>query len=131
MDQSVIHHSLEGLTQAAHERNRSIVGRIRRILTGFWNWNHQSLPPRWGDVPNGPNVIENFKENMQAGFRKSLPTFPGKPGHSGFKFLLFMKGMDDLAALSSFEVNCPMLAKSRRKTICIGLPNGSSRLFEN
>ncbi|GFN89438.1 hypothetical protein PoB_001594400, partial [Plakobranchus ocellatus] len=35
MDQSVIHHPLKGLTQAARERNRPIVGRIRRILTGF------------------------------------------------------------------------------------------------
>ncbi|GFN80273.1 hypothetical protein PoB_000677900 [Plakobranchus ocellatus] len=67
MDQSVIHRPLEGLTQAVRERNRSIVGRIRRILPGFWNWNHRGLPPRWWGCPN---VIENFKENMQAGFRK-------------------------------------------------------------
>ncbi|GFO04463.1 hypothetical protein PoB_003096800 [Plakobranchus ocellatus] len=32
MDQSVIHHPLEGLTQAAREGNRLIVGRIRRIF---------------------------------------------------------------------------------------------------
>ncbi|GFO16420.1 hypothetical protein PoB_004292500 [Plakobranchus ocellatus] len=70
MDQSVIHHPLEGLTQAARERNRPIVGRIRRILPEFWNWNFRRLPPRWGDVPGGPNVIKKFKENMQAGFRK-------------------------------------------------------------
>ncbi|GFN88460.1 hypothetical protein PoB_001496600 [Plakobranchus ocellatus] len=70
MGQSVIHHLLEGLTQAARERNRSIVGRIRRILLGFWNWNHRRLPPRWGDVPDGPIVIKKFKENMEAGFRK-------------------------------------------------------------
>ncbi|GFO49472.1 hypothetical protein PoB_007597700 [Plakobranchus ocellatus] len=70
MDQTVIHHPLEGLTQAARERNRPIVGRIRRILPGFWNWNHQSLPPRWGDVPGGPKVIKEFKKSMQAGFRK-------------------------------------------------------------
>ncbi|GFO19453.1 hypothetical protein PoB_004595800 [Plakobranchus ocellatus] len=31
MDQSVIHHPLENLTQAVRERNRPIVGRIRRI----------------------------------------------------------------------------------------------------
>ncbi|GFN94557.1 hypothetical protein PoB_002106300 [Plakobranchus ocellatus] len=37
MDQSVIHHPLEGLTQAARERYRSVVGRVRRILPGFWN----------------------------------------------------------------------------------------------
>ncbi|GFN95420.1 hypothetical protein PoB_002192600 [Plakobranchus ocellatus] len=70
MDQSVIHHPLEGLTQATRERNRPIVGRIRRILPGFWNWNHRSLPPRWGDVPGGPNVIKEFKKSMQAGFSK-------------------------------------------------------------
>ncbi|GFO27873.1 hypothetical protein PoB_005437800 [Plakobranchus ocellatus] len=70
MDQSVIHHPLEGLTQAARERNRSIVGRIRRILPRFWNWNHRSLPLRWGNVPGGPNVIEEFKKSMQAGSRK-------------------------------------------------------------
>ncbi|GFO19267.1 hypothetical protein PoB_004577200 [Plakobranchus ocellatus] len=70
MDQSVIHHPLEDLTQATRERNRSIVGKIRRILPGFWNWNHRSLPPRWGDVPGGPNVIEKFKKSMQAGLRK-------------------------------------------------------------
>ncbi|GFO24544.1 hypothetical protein PoB_005104900 [Plakobranchus ocellatus] len=46
MDQSVIHHPLEGLTQAARERNRPIVGRIRRILPMFWNWNHRGLPPQ-------------------------------------------------------------------------------------
>ncbi|GFN90976.1 hypothetical protein PoB_001748200 [Plakobranchus ocellatus] len=57
MDQSVIHHPLKDLTQAARERNRPIVGRIRRILPGFWNWNHRRLPPRWGDVPGGPDVI--------------------------------------------------------------------------
>ncbi|GFO04563.1 hypothetical protein PoB_003106800 [Plakobranchus ocellatus] len=62
MDQSVIHHPLEGLTQAAREHNRSLVGRIGRILPGFWNWIHRSLPPRWGDVPGGPNVIEEFKK---------------------------------------------------------------------
>ncbi|GFN87220.1 hypothetical protein PoB_001372600 [Plakobranchus ocellatus] len=70
MNQSVILHPLQGLTEAARERNRSIVGRIRRILTGFQNWNHQSLSPRWRHVPSGPNVIEKFKENVQAGFRK-------------------------------------------------------------
>ncbi|GFN87448.1 hypothetical protein PoB_001395400 [Plakobranchus ocellatus] len=58
MDQSVNHHPLEGLTQAARERNRPIVGRIRRILPRFWNWNHRGLPPRWGDVPGRPNVMQ-------------------------------------------------------------------------
>ncbi|GFO04049.1 hypothetical protein PoB_003055400 [Plakobranchus ocellatus] len=61
MDQSVIHHPLEGLTQAARERNRPIVGRVRRILPGFWNWKHRSLPPGWEDVSGGPNVIKEFK----------------------------------------------------------------------
>ncbi|GFN98882.1 hypothetical protein PoB_002538800 [Plakobranchus ocellatus] len=70
MDQSVIHHPLKGLTQAARERNRSIVGRIRRIPTGFLNWNNRFLPPRWRNVPGSPNVTEKFKENMQAEFRK-------------------------------------------------------------
>ncbi|GFN74209.1 hypothetical protein PoB_000071500 [Plakobranchus ocellatus] len=70
MDQSVIHHPLESLTQAAREINRSIVGRIRKILPGFCNWNHRSLPPKWEDVPGGPNVIKEFKKSMQAGFRK-------------------------------------------------------------
>ncbi|GFO13837.1 hypothetical protein PoB_004034200 [Plakobranchus ocellatus] len=63
MYQSIVHHPLEGLTQAARERNRPIVGRIRRILPVFWNWNHRRLPPRWEDVPGGPN-IKKFKENM-------------------------------------------------------------------
>ncbi|GFO34108.1 hypothetical protein PoB_006061300 [Plakobranchus ocellatus] len=70
MDQSVIHHPLEGLTQAARERNRPIVRRIRRILPRFWNWNHRGLPPRRRDVPGGPNVIKEFEKSMQAGFRK-------------------------------------------------------------
>ncbi|GFN93761.1 hypothetical protein PoB_002026700 [Plakobranchus ocellatus] len=35
MDQSVIHHPLENLTQAAREHNRPIVGRIRRIFPDF------------------------------------------------------------------------------------------------
>ncbi|GFN76790.1 hypothetical protein PoB_000329600 [Plakobranchus ocellatus] len=69
MNQSVIHHSLEGLTQAARECNRPIVGRIRRILPGLWNWNYRRFPSRWGDVPGDPN-IKKFKENMQAGFKK-------------------------------------------------------------
>ncbi|GFN90787.1 hypothetical protein PoB_001729300 [Plakobranchus ocellatus] len=64
MDQSVIHHPLEGLTQAARECYRSLVGRIRRILTGFCDRNHRSLPPTWGNVHGGSNVIEKFKENM-------------------------------------------------------------------
>ncbi|GFN88529.1 hypothetical protein PoB_001503500 [Plakobranchus ocellatus] len=70
MGQSVIHHPLKGLTQAARERNRSIVGRIRGILTEFWIWNHRSLTPKWGNVPRCRNAIKKFKENMQAGFRK-------------------------------------------------------------
>ncbi|GFN86901.1 hypothetical protein PoB_001340700 [Plakobranchus ocellatus] len=70
MDQSVIHHPLGGLTQAAPERNRPVVG---RILPGFWNWNHRSLPPRWGDVHSDLNVIKQFKKSMQAGFRKPIP----------------------------------------------------------
>ncbi|GFN82577.1 hypothetical protein PoB_000908300 [Plakobranchus ocellatus] len=69
MDQSVIHHPLEGLTQAARERNRSIVGRIRRIRPKFWNWNHRSLPPRWGVFPVVQMLLK-FKKSMQAGFRK-------------------------------------------------------------
>ncbi|GFO38203.1 hypothetical protein PoB_006470800 [Plakobranchus ocellatus] len=70
MDQSVIYNSLDGLTPAAHERNRFVVGTIRRILSGFWNWNHRRLPLKQGNVPGGPNVIKKVKENMQAGFRK-------------------------------------------------------------
>ncbi|GFN78773.1 hypothetical protein PoB_000527900 [Plakobranchus ocellatus] len=70
MDQSIIHHPLAGLTQAAHERNRPIVGKIRRILPEFWNWNHRRLPLRWRNIPGSPNVVKKFKENMQAGFRK-------------------------------------------------------------
>ncbi|GFN81050.1 hypothetical protein PoB_000755600 [Plakobranchus ocellatus] len=71
MDQSVIHHLLEGLTQAARERNMSIVGKIRRILPGFWNWNQRSLPPRWGDVPGSPNVIEKFRKQKRVCWQAS------------------------------------------------------------
>ncbi|GFN89424.1 hypothetical protein PoB_001593000 [Plakobranchus ocellatus] len=35
MDQSVMHHPLEGLTQAARERNRPIVGRSEGSFPGF------------------------------------------------------------------------------------------------
>ncbi|GFO37228.1 hypothetical protein PoB_006373300 [Plakobranchus ocellatus] len=69
MDQSVIHHPLEGLTQAARERNRSIVGRIRRIRPKFWNWNHRSLSPRWGVFPVVQMLLK-FKKSIQAGFRE-------------------------------------------------------------
>ncbi|GFO49502.1 hypothetical protein PoB_007600700 [Plakobranchus ocellatus] len=48
----------------------SLVGKMRRILTRFWNWNHRSLPPRWGDVSSGPNVIKKFKENSRQDSRK-------------------------------------------------------------
>ncbi|GFO33855.1 hypothetical protein PoB_006036000 [Plakobranchus ocellatus] len=70
MDQLVIHHPLEDLTQTDIGHNKSVVRGIRSILSKVRNWNHRSLPPRWGDVCGGPYVIEKFKENIQAGFKK-------------------------------------------------------------
>ncbi|GFO41394.1 hypothetical protein PoB_006789900 [Plakobranchus ocellatus] len=70
MDQSAIHHPLESLTQAARERNWPIVGSITKVISGFWNRDHRCLPPRWGDVPDDPDVIKKLKKSMQAGFRK-------------------------------------------------------------
>ncbi|GFO01006.1 hypothetical protein PoB_002751100 [Plakobranchus ocellatus] len=63
------------LTQAARQRNRSIVGGIRGILTGF--------RIRWEGVPRGPNVVDKFKENMQARFRKPQGSSPATEPNQG------------------------------------------------
>ncbi|GFO02848.1 hypothetical protein PoB_002935300 [Plakobranchus ocellatus] len=61
MDKTAIHHLLEGLAQAACERDRPLVGRIRGILPRFWNRSHQSLPPRWREVPVVQMLLKSLR----------------------------------------------------------------------
>ena len=39
-DKSTVDHSFHGFTDATCQRNRTIIGRIRGILNGLWNRNH-------------------------------------------------------------------------------------------
>ena len=44
-DKSTVDHSFHGFTDATCQSNRTIIGRIRGILTRLWNRNYDSFPP--------------------------------------------------------------------------------------
>ncbi|GFO32067.1 hypothetical protein PoB_005857200 [Plakobranchus ocellatus] len=78
MDQSVIHHPLEGLTQAARERNRPIVEGIRGILPGF------GIGTTEASLQDGR--LSPVVQMLLKSLRRSLPTVLGISGHSCFTF---------------------------------------------
>ena len=59
-DKSTVDHSFHGFTDATCQRNRTIIGRIRGILTRLWNRNYDSFPPIRRRVTRNPDIIKNI-----------------------------------------------------------------------
>ena len=55
-DKSTVGPSFHGFTDATCQRNRTIIRRIRGILTRLWNTNHNCFPPVKKKVTGYPDV---------------------------------------------------------------------------
>ena len=59
-EESTVNHSSHGFTDATCQRNRTIIGRFRGILTRLWNRNYDSFPSIRRKVNRNLDFIKNI-----------------------------------------------------------------------
>ena len=59
-DKSTVNHSFHGFTDATCQCNRTIICKIRGILTRLWNRNYDSFPPIRRKFTRDPDFIKNI-----------------------------------------------------------------------
>ncbi|GFO36175.1 hypothetical protein PoB_006268000 [Plakobranchus ocellatus] len=123
-EQSVIHYPLEGLTQAACECFTFMVGRIRRIPSGF-ELESPMPPSKMRNVHGGPNDIKKFKENMQARFRKPI----GQHGDHAASSKTCPKFLEEQAILRYKAENGGTFQQARTAVVVEIHENISTRTF--